>query len=207
MPVLPSSSRFMIALTMLSNSPAGILPASSRAWAISRMTPSLSSASKFARIASRTDKVGKLHEALVLSNLDQPSSARRIHSPAEARCFAGHGLPMTALNLLFVFSNLLFEFLHRAVDAPPEIARLLGGDKIVFMFGIDADIDFRRRLVFQIDGDFDGREPLEVTFDRRPTLAVILAWVAALKWPCRVAMLICTERTPSLGSQSDSLPP
>ena len=48
-PVLPNSSRFMIALTMLlAPSAALILPTSERAWIISRMTPSLSSAANSA---------------------------------------------------------------------------------------------------------------------------------------------------------------
>ena len=56
MPVLPSSSRFRIASTMLSNWSLSILPASSSEVAIARITSSFASASTPVRMASRLTK-------------------------------------------------------------------------------------------------------------------------------------------------------
>ncbi len=110
MPVLPNSSRFKIALTMLSNSAALTRLASTSDWTISRMAPSLSSAAMFARIASRQIKsenfmhqsplgshVGKVLRPVFSSRIGRAGNFRRFQLPVS-------GAAMAVLDLLLVFA-------------------------------------------------------------------------------------------------------
>ena len=68
---------------------------------------------------------------------------------------------MVVLNLLFVFTQLLFEFMDSTIYCRQDRIGLLRGDKIVLMFCGDANIDAWRSLVLQIDRDFYCQKPLE----------------------------------------------
>lgn len=65
------------------------------------------------------------------------------------------------LDFLFVLTKLHFDFVNHAVDGRHQLGGLIFGDEVVLVLGIDAQLDLSTVFLFQVDREFDFRNPIE----------------------------------------------
>ncbi len=63
--------------------------------------------------------------------------------------------PASRIELVFVFAKLLLHFLHRLLDGNQQFRSIGFRRKVMFMFGIDFNIDVGFVVIGQIDNDFN----------------------------------------------------
>src|SRR5262249_43881130 len=150
MPVEPSCSRFMIALTMLSCSVFFNCPLARRLSTISRMAASLVVATKFGSIAFRTTKSDSFipqpplnSPALTKHRVACERSGCRLELGAFGRVLSlrpgrpgfAHGWRAAMILALFlVLAQLLFEFVQNQIDCGAHVRMTFASHEIVFVF-------------------------------------------------------------------------
>src|SRR5579871_199189 len=152
-PVEPSSSRLSTARTISSDSAAFNWLVLARLPTISRMTPSLVVAVSSGMMASRTTKS-------VMRMPDLPSLFACFLQRGHAGHLASRGRAPSVLHLFLIAAQLGFQFIYRQIHCCQDIVVALAGDKIVFVFRRDQDLD-QFDVVFQIHRDFDRHDPFE----------------------------------------------
>lgn len=71
------------------------------------------------------------------------------------------GAAMPLLNLLFILTELLLDLVDGLIDGAHQALGLVVGHEIVLMLSCNLEVDARICFIFEVDDDFDGREPIE----------------------------------------------
>jgi hypothetical protein len=111
------------------------------------------------------------------------------------------------LNLLFIFPQLMDDFIERAIDCHQHFAVGFPRHEIVLVFGLDEKLG-RFLLVAQIDRQFDNRQPLkEVCQLLRLLSNYLLGFVAQMAVPGRnLDLHVSSSSVGPRGCRGKSLP-